>query len=305
MTDLTVVIPVYNQSDALALTLHGFTVQPEPYRRTPIIVVDDGSSEPIGSVVHSFSDKLNLTYKRLERCGRAAARNQGAAEADGGIVVFCDADRIPAPQFLQAHHQTHLQSDDALVIGQVREIYVSDIVAERERVLAYWADHRKQRIPQYCRLVYRLYDEWGRASPTVPWISAFSGNMSIRKERFAALGGFDEGFREWGFEHFEFGYRAYQQGVPYRYHPQAANIHLAHRRSGPPYEELIRRSHQYFLQKHPDLVVEKFLDFMLGQVSLQELVQCVQEQDHLSAAQGTYDPLVVEREPLYVRITNF
>ncbi|MBO8162724.1 MAG: glycosyltransferase family 2 protein [Brevibacillus sp.] len=297
MAEISVVIPVYNQADALSYTLDGFTEQAGPYRDTPIIVVDDGSDEPIESVVRSYTEQLPLTYKRITRSGRANARNQGAAQVDEGIVVFCDADRIPAPDFLMAHHQAHLHGGDPLVIGQVREIYVSNSAARREEIAAICRTPRLQRVPQYCRLVYQIYDRYGNPQAQIPWISTFSGNMSISKARLAQLGGFDETFREWGFEHFEFGYRAFLQGVPFRYQSEAVNIHLAHRRYGPSYEELIRNSHRLFLEKHPDPVVERFLDFMLGRLSLQELAGC--------AAVGQEQPLFANEQPLYVRITNF
>lgn len=305
MSRLFVVIPVYNQTAALAYTLHGFAAQPEPYRRTPIIVVDDGSTEAVEPIVAAFSDRLRLVYKRLERVGRATARNLGAREAAGEIVVFCDADRVPEPGFLAAHAQAHQHCDNALVVGQVREIYVADITREREKVLAYWQDRQKQRVPQYCRLVYQLYDEAGKVNPAAPWISTFSGNMSLPISQFHELGGFDEGFREWGFEHFEFGYRAYRRGISFRYQPQAGNIHLAHRRKGQSYEEFIRRSHRYFLAKHPDPVVEKFLDFMLGRLSLQAFIRYAARQTGLSEEVygGTW--MTEQREPQYVRITNF
>lgn len=72
MTKMNVVIPVYNQAYALSLTLHGLTRQAAPYNRCPVIVVDDGSEEPVHAVAEAYRGRLNLTYVRIPRSGRAA-----------------------------------------------------------------------------------------------------------------------------------------------------------------------------------------------------------------------------------------
>ncbi|GAA4726563.1 glycosyltransferase family 2 protein [Brevibacillus fulvus] len=297
--DVTVIIPVYNQAEALSLTLEGFAGQTPPFQHSRIVVMDDGSTQPIRAVVEAFKDKLRIDYVRISRSGRAVARNLGSSRAEKGLLVFCDADRIPAPDFLAAHYDAHQRApvgQKRVVIGQVRETYLSDPTKNRQRVDVYLRQQKHQRIPQYCQLVYRLFDSRGQTASPICWIATFSGNMSLSVEGFRQLGGFDENFREWGFEHFELGYRAYRQKFSFVYEPQASNVHLAHRREGFSYEEKIRASHAYFLQKHPDPAIESFLPFMLGKLSMNQLEQLaaygsvVQQEDHAS---------------LYVRITNF
>ncbi|WP_374701646.1 glycosyltransferase family 2 protein [Paenibacillus tyrfis] len=297
LREISVVIPVYNQAYPLSLTLYGFTRQPPPFDRCRIIVVDDGSSEPIEAVVEAYRDRLNIAYVRLPRKGRAAARNEGVRRLDEGIVVFCDADRIPRPGFLQAHYEAHCGAETRMAVGHVRELYVSEPERNRELVLERIRGETHDRVPQFCRLVYGLFDAEGGTSAAAAWVSTLSGNLSVPLELFRRLEGFDEHFHEWGFEHMEFGYRAHRQGCRFRYATRAVNVHLAHPRSGAPYEALIRQSHAYFYKKHPQPVIRQFLGFMMGHTSLRQLEQTALACEGNGSADSVPDG--------FVRITNF
>lgn len=277
---ITVVIPVHNQAYPLALTLQAFTRQLPPYNQCNMIVVDDGSAELIQSVVEAYRDALNIRYVRIAKSGRAAARNAGARWVREGQIVFCDADRMPRPDFLKRHVEASNRNDASIIIGQVREIYVSDPERNRKIIEERLANHAFSRMPQYCRLVYQLFDDVGACQSSIPWVATFSGNMSMPVDLFHCLGGFDEQFQEWGFEHFEFGYRACQGNVPFVYAPDAINVHLAHHRQGTSYRNYMTRSHRYFYEKHSELVVQHFLPFMLGEISLKQL-EDVEDTDQL------------------------
>jgi len=293
----TVVVPVYNQAFALSLTLFGFCKQEAPYRHCPIIVVDDGSTEPIEAVVEAYKEDLNLTYLRLERSGRAVSRNRGAAIAEDGLLIFCDADRIPHPQFIKAHVEAQEADPGTITIGQVREMYVHDPYRNRSKVLDNYLHEKGSRIPQYCQLVYQLFDSGGTGFTELSWIAAFSGNLSLPVSTFREIGGFDEHFTEWGFEHFEMGYRCYRMGKAFRYEAAAVNVHIAHPREEKGfYQERMEKSHRYFAAKHPTPVVQSFLSFMQGKQSMQEL---------LRYTSSTNTERLSMHPPLYVRITNF
>ncbi|WP_217559715.1 glycosyltransferase family 2 protein [Paenibacillus sp. GbtcB18] len=297
MTKMNVVIPVYNQAYALSLTLHGLTRQAAPYNRCPVIVVDDGSEEPVHAVAEAYRGRLNLTYVRIPRSGRAAARNAGARLLDEGCVLFCDADRIPRPRFIEAHEQAWRKHGGHFAVGQVRELYVPDAEQNRDLVLARYEAQKYDRIPQYCRLVYRLFNESGSTVSPVPWIAALSGNMSLPLDLFRDLGGFDDTFREWGFEHLELGYRAHRRQIPFAYCREAVNVHLAHPRTGVTYADFIRRSHDTFFRKHPHPVIGAFYDFMMGRISRIQLENLASTGMLGSAGRNTPDE--------YVKILNF
>ncbi|WP_127531383.1 glycosyltransferase family 2 protein [Paenibacillus kobensis] len=297
---LNVVIPVFNQSYALAQTLFGFTQQIPPFNQCRITVVDDGSWEPINAIVAAYSNELNIKYIRLSRSGRAAARNAGVRASDSDIIVFCDADRIPRPGFLAAHYQSQRHSY-GVVVGHVMEMYVSQPEANRKIVLERYMNDRMLRIPQYCKLIYKLFDDHGDTRSPIAWAAMLSGNLSMPADYIRELGGFDDRFKSWGFEHMEFGYRAYRKGIPFHYEADAINVHIAHSRKEQSYELLITNSHSLFANKHPDEAVMRYLDFMLGKISLRQFESMAADDDMLDEANHSGSKLDDDE---YVRITS-
>ncbi|GIQ69332.1 glycosyltransferase [Xylanibacillus composti] len=307
MRSVDVILPVYNQALPLELTLEGFARQTLPREQFTLVIVDDGSTEQIKLVAQRFSKSLPVRYIRLGRSGRAAARNAGVRAGSGDLLVFCDADRIPRPRFLEAHLNRARHGSEAIVTGQVREMYVTDLAANRMKARQQAIQERHDRIPQYCQLMYRLFDEHGAAASPIAWAAALSGNLSVSRTVFEQIGGFDEGFKEWGFEHFEFGYRGFRLGQSFGYEPQAVNVHLAHARDRNAYIEHMRASHAYFLHKHPGPAVEKLLDFMLGYISLAQFEEYAAEGRLSCMAEGTQRARGEGRGKRdgYVRIQNF
>lgn len=87
MSSLTVIIPVYNSEDTLAVCLRALAqARPQPLE---VIVVDDGSTDDSAGVAQRFGAKL---LRMPKNAGPAAARNLGAGQALGDVLVFIDAD---------------------------------------------------------------------------------------------------------------------------------------------------------------------------------------------------------------------
>jgi glycosyltransferase involved in cell wall biosynthesis len=89
---ISVVIPAYNAERTIGRVLEALSSQQPP--PAEIIVVDDGSVDGTGSVARRHGAQV----VRTEGKGYAgAARNRGWDTATGDVVVFVDADSIPAP----------------------------------------------------------------------------------------------------------------------------------------------------------------------------------------------------------------
>ena len=89
---VSVIVPVFNSEDLIAKCLRAIRgqegVDPDGVE---IIVVDDASTDSSAQRSQRICDKLII----LERnSGAATARNRGATEAAGDILVFVDADVI-------------------------------------------------------------------------------------------------------------------------------------------------------------------------------------------------------------------
>jgi glycosyltransferase involved in cell wall biosynthesis len=92
---VSVVIPAYNEEAALPGCLE--TLGRQTYPNLEIIIVDDGSTDRSREVAREFPVRL-LEGQHL---GPAAARNRGAREAKGELLVFVDADMQFDPAFVE------------------------------------------------------------------------------------------------------------------------------------------------------------------------------------------------------------
>lgn len=85
---VSVVIPTHNRAATLARAVDSALAQ----THTPlqVIVVDDGSTDGTAALLASYGSRIKTL--RQSNAGPSAARNRGAAAADGGILAFLDSD---------------------------------------------------------------------------------------------------------------------------------------------------------------------------------------------------------------------
>ncbi|MFP5109872.1 glycosyltransferase family 2 protein [Neobacillus sp. C211] len=60
------------------------------------------------------------------------------------------------------------------------------------------------------------------------WMACFGSNLSIKKDLFHMVGGYDEDFRGWGHEDIEFSYRLYKNGTEFIVDPNLTPYHQEH-----------------------------------------------------------------------------
>lgn len=95
---VSVIIPVYNDSERLKVCLDALERQTYPKTHFEVIVVDNGSSVDIASVVARFGQAV---FACEGRTGSYAARNKGISLAKGEVLAFADSDCIPAPDWIE------------------------------------------------------------------------------------------------------------------------------------------------------------------------------------------------------------
>jgi glycosyltransferase involved in cell wall biosynthesis len=177
----SIVVPCYNDRENVEALLASLRLSGEGWE---VIVVDDCSPQGPPALLETLPARLI----RLERqSGPAAARNRGAREACGDVIVFCDADIVLAGDAL-ARVRQHFEEH-----GE-RAIVSSGLLVP----------HNPGFFPRY-----KYYQElmWVRAH-TDDYTNHFSTRMgAIRKDVFAQTGGFDETITTAGVEDYEFGYR--------------------------------------------------------------------------------------------------
>jgi glycosyltransferase involved in cell wall biosynthesis len=95
----SIVIPVYNRSSVIGHAIESVLAQ--TLQEFELIIVDDGSSDDLYSVVRSYNDN-RIVLIRQENQGASAARNTGMDAARGEFVAFLDSDDRFMPHHLSA-----------------------------------------------------------------------------------------------------------------------------------------------------------------------------------------------------------
>src|SRR5688572_25667065 len=107
---ISIVVPTYNRPAQLKRVLETMLQsEVDGFEEVEIIVVDDGSPEPVKGVVESIpvSPPFTLRSVQQENAGPAEARNNGFREAVNDIVLFVDDDILVFPDLMKAHNRGH------------------------------------------------------------------------------------------------------------------------------------------------------------------------------------------------------
>jgi GT2 family glycosyltransferase/glycosyltransferase involved in cell wall biosynthesis len=105
---ISVLIATYDRPELLRACLASFTEQTLEHSAFEVVVVDDGSREPVvPAVVNELADRLRIVGVRIGHGGRSAAKNLAVMLARGPVVLFFDDDDRAAPDYLERHLAGH------------------------------------------------------------------------------------------------------------------------------------------------------------------------------------------------------
>lgn len=95
---VSVVVPLYNKAGYVRRALDSVCAQ--SFADFEVVVVDDGSTDGSGDVVHAHPDP-RVRLVRQDNQGEGGARNRGIAESTGELIAMLDADDEWDPPFLE------------------------------------------------------------------------------------------------------------------------------------------------------------------------------------------------------------
>ena len=202
---VSVIIPVYNDATKLRRCLSCLNRQAGYRGSYEVIVVDNNSSEDIGSVVQEFERVRCIVESGV---GPAAARNAGARAAKGSVLAFTDSDCLPERTWLRSGVSAILGTDrPGMVGGKIA------LVSRRPHTLN----------------VYELYDStffFSQADYIAKHHTCAAANMFVRRDVFWFVGGFDAvTFTVAGGEDWDFGKRVWEAGFVQRFSAECVVHH--------------------------------------------------------------------------------
>ena len=94
---VSVIIPAYRAAATIGRAVNSLLAQTVP--AAEIVIVDDGSPEPLAPALARYGDRVQLLRK--DNGGAASARNLGIDHAGGELLAFLDADDYWEPGKLE------------------------------------------------------------------------------------------------------------------------------------------------------------------------------------------------------------
>lgn len=234
---ISIVVPTFRRPDALTQTLTALLALDYPSESYEIIIVDDGSGDTTPEVVERFQkEHRRVLYLPQPNSGVATARNNGARQAKGEILIFVDDDIIVQPSLIRQHLATLGRFEPCLVNGHWEfEPKLKAALAKtpfgRYRIqIENWV---KEGLPKEALLEdARAKDqslEMHSSDRCVSPEAMTACNLCISREDFWRIGGFDEDFPFAGYEDQEFSLRAKKLGYHFVYNYDLQFLHNDHR----------------------------------------------------------------------------
>jgi GT2 family glycosyltransferase len=196
----SVIICTYRRDKVLVETIDQVSAQADGLAE--IVIVDQKAQHD--TATHEYlkekSDEGLIRYFNLEHAGLTHARNFGAAQARGALLLFCDDDVVLCSNWIREHIAMYADQQVSAVAGQVLN------VGQCARDAPGSFDHN-QPMPNYTGL--------------------YGANFSIRKSVYESIGGSDENLGAYPYtEDSILAHRLLKGANRISYCPSASVVHL-------------------------------------------------------------------------------
>jgi glycosyltransferase involved in cell wall biosynthesis len=177
---VSVIIPAYNRAATIARSIDSVLAQ--GHRPIEVIVVDDGSTDRTVEVIRRYGDRVVLI--RQPNGGPSSARNTGAAHAKGEIIAFLDSDDTWKPQKLERQVKLMLRGGSKVPCCICNAALISEDGTSRN---SFEVSGVECDLPE---------GYWLNPAPIIATrFVLFNQVVSVRREAFDLIGGFNESMR--------------------------------------------------------------------------------------------------------------
>jgi len=216
---VSIIIPTYGRPDRAVGIVKQLLGQEADWDYE-IIVVDDGSPEPISPLVEKIAPRTGVEVRCLRKPngGPASARNFGARSARGKYLLFVDDDMCVEPDFMRQHLETHKEFGPCLVNAGIEwklEPGPEPFHSWFENRVGEWMSTQADIVSPLAEGVFRAPDGL-----------TMSCNLSLLKSDFDRLNGLDEGYSAGACEDQDLGARAAYAGIPTIVTRRSPAVHL-------------------------------------------------------------------------------
>ncbi|WCC80132.1 glycosyltransferase [Cutibacterium equinum] len=207
MTTASIIIPSYRGAQRLPRLLTALAAQTT--KDWEAIVVIDGDMDGSEEVVTKYSHLPIRSLVFPQNRGRVAALNAGHEAAEGNVLIRCDDDLEPAPDYVERHVASHADREQG-TIGMCL-----NVLPNNRYTAVYGAGADEQsRAGAYRADADQTWRHWG-------------GNVSITRDMWNQVGPYDTRYRAYGWEDVDYGWRLHEAGVPVVLDPTLETNHHA------------------------------------------------------------------------------
>ena len=198
--EASIIVPTFNGACRIGTCLEALLKQTPP-KNIEILVVNDGSTDNTVGAVERFSGVRLISQANA---GPAAARNRGALEARGTIILFTDDDCVPRQDWIDAMVEPFQDPEVVGTKGTYRTC---------QKALA-------------ARFVQIEYEDRYRLMARRCWIDFVDTySAAFRRDRFLEMKGYDTSFPVACAEDIELSYRMSARGWKMKFTPAAIVYH--------------------------------------------------------------------------------
>ncbi len=205
---VSIVIPTYNESKYLKKTIDSIEKM-TTYPYYEIIVVDDGSTD---NSIEKIEDK-HVRVIKTNRLGAPRARNVGAKQAKGEIIIFSDSHVFPKHKnWMDEMVYFHKKNRHASIAAPAISVFGN------EKAKGYGLRFVNS----------RLETEWNQKLSRKPFQTPLfcACCFSIKKDIFFKVGMFNPDFFYWWYDDYDLALRCWLAGHPIYVLPNIECSHL-------------------------------------------------------------------------------
>jgi glycosyltransferase involved in cell wall biosynthesis len=210
MITVSVVIPTYDRETSLLRLIDSISRQTMDPGQFEVIVVDDGS--PTFRFADNIEDyPFNLKLLRQENQGATIARNFGAQNSQGQIVVFIDDDVTICPETLQALADTCMGGNKVIALGALESRSEETESKYSQLAVSLDGNHSKRN---------------NLSKDETSYVECNTQVLAIKRSDFFELGMLQDPTGGWpNWDDVDLGYRAYKAGFRFMRINQAEGVH--------------------------------------------------------------------------------
>jgi GT2 family glycosyltransferase len=263
---VSLIIPTYNRQEIVFQTLQ--YIKQQSISGFEVVLVDQTESND--SNLNNFKDDgFKYKYLKIKETGLPNARNVGAENAKGDILIFIDDDSIPDSDLIQSYMNlfNDYEKDKFCIGGRIIEKN-TNMFKENNLIVGGWITWYGKTLKNFDTV----------KSGECEWASG--GNFGLTKDLFIEAGGFDPNFIGTAvLEDGDFGYAVKKIGGRVYYYPEPVIEHLriptGGVRQNNPAKGMFYRAHNtvYFFRKYGRRRFLCFVFVYLNGIAMKEWIK--------------------------------